>query len=69
MFESVQYSNHVLLLEIQMFVKAINIIKTNFSAINMLVTQYKDRSKPVQHFIQHHVLAMLDEMLEWFAQL
>ena len=27
------------------------------------------RSKPVQHFIQHHVFAMLDEMLEWFAQL
>ena len=29
----------------------------------------KDPSKPVQHFIQHHVFAMLDEMLEWFAQL
>ena len=27
------------------------------------------RSKPVQQFIQHHVFAMLDEMLEWFAQL
>ena len=26
-------------------------------------------SKPVQHFIQHHVFAMLDEMLEWFEQL
>ena len=24
----------------------------------------KGRSKPVQHFIQHHVFAMLDEMLE-----
>ena len=32
-FESVQYSNHILLLEIRMFVKAINIIKTNFSAV------------------------------------
>ena len=26
-------------------------------------------SKPVQHFIQRHVFAMLDEMLEWFAEL
>ena len=33
------------------------------------VNQSKGRSKPVQHFIQHHVFAMLDEMLEWFAQL
>ena len=29
----------------------------------------KGWSKLVQHFIQHHVFAMLDEMLEWFAQL
>ena len=29
----------------------------------------KGRSKPVQYFIQHHVFAMLDEMLEWFAPL
>ena len=33
------------------------------------VNQSKGQSKPVQHFIQHHVFAMLDEMLEWLAQL
>ena len=33
------------------------------------VVHVNGRSKPVQHFIQHHVFAMLDEMLEWFAQL
>ena len=27
------------------------------------------QSKPVQYFIQNHVFAMLDEMLEWFALL
>ena len=37
--------------------------------LKMLVILCKDRSKLVQHFIQHHVFAMLDEMLEWFAQL
>ena len=29
----------------------------------------KGWNKPVQHFIQHHVFALLDEMLEWFAPL
>ena len=31
--------------------------------------QAKGLSKPVQHFIQHHKNAMLDEMLDWFASL
>ena len=29
----------------------------------------QSRRKPDQYFIQRHVFAMLDEMLEWFAQL
>ena len=35
------------------------------------ITERKNKglSKPVQHFIQHHVFAMLDEMLKCFAQL
>ena len=49
-----------------------NIIKMPFWMkcwIDLTERKNKGLSKPGQHFIQHHVFAMLDEMLEWFAQL
>ena len=37
--------------------------------LNTSKNEIKGRSKPVQHLIQHHVFAILYEMLGWFAQL